>query len=152
MSAAQLASLMRGVRPDEVEEIIRDLNAAYREEDCPYQIVSEGAGYRMTLCDEFRGLRDKFYGRVKEARLSQAAIDVLAVVAYNQPVTREDLDKLRDKDTGAILSQLVRRRLLQIERREEAPQVKYYRTTDRFLQLFGLESLNDLPRTQDLER
>jgi segregation and condensation protein B len=152
MSAARLASLMRGVRSEEVEEIVRDLNETYRNEGCPYHIALEGAGYRMTLRDEFRTLRDKFYGRVKEARLSQGAVDVLAVVAYNQPVTRDDLDKLRDKDTGAILSQLVRRRLLQIERREEAPHVKYYRTTDRFLELFGLDSLNDLPRAQDLER
>jgi segregation and condensation protein B len=152
MSAAQLAALMRGVRPEEVEEVVRDLNEAYRSENRPYHIAAEGAGFRMTLRDEFRALRDKFYGRVKEARLSQGAIDVLAVVAYNQPVTRADLDKLRDKDTGALLSQLVRRRLLQIERREDTPHVKYYRTTDRFLDLFGLENLNDLPRAQDLER
>ena len=152
LSASQLAALMRGVRADEVEEIISELNAAYRSEHCPYQIVSEGGGFRMTLREEFRGLRDKFYGRVKEARLSQAAIDVLALVAYNQPVSREELDSLRDKDNGAILSQLVRRRLLRIDRPEDTPQTRLYRTTDRFLELFGLESTDDLPRTQDLER
>jgi segregation and condensation protein B len=152
MSAGQLASLMRGVRAEEVEEIIRDLCQTYREEGAPYTIVAEGAGFRMTLLEEFRPLRDKFYGRVREVRLSQAAIDLLALVAYNQPISRADLDALRDKDNGAILSQLVRRRLLRVERREETPQVKYYRTTDRFLKLFGLASVEDLPRTQDLDR
>lgn len=152
ISADRLASLMRGVRPGEVEEIVRELNEFYRQEGCPYSIVSEGAGYRMTLRDEFRPLREKFYGRVKEARLSQAAIDVLAVVAYHEPITRERLDQLRDKESGALLSQLVRRRLLQIERRTEEPHVKLYRTTSRFLEVFGLASLNDLPRAQDLER
>jgi segregation and condensation protein B len=97
-------------------------------------------------------LRDQFYGRVKEARLSQAAIDVLALVAYHQPLTREGLDALRDKENGALLTQLVRRRLLQVERLADAPQVKRYRTTDRFLAMFGLNSLEDLPRAQDLER
>jgi segregation and condensation protein B len=152
MSAGQLASLMRGVRAEEVEEIIRDLNRSYREEDAPYTILFEGAGFRMSLLEEFASLRDKFYGRVREARLSQAAIDVLALVAYNQPMSRADLDALRDKDNGPILSQLVRRRLLRIERREEAPQMKYYRTTDRFLKVFCLGSVDDLPRAQDLER
>jgi segregation and condensation protein B len=152
MSSTQLASLMRGVRAEEVEEIIRDLNQSYREEGAPYTIVAEGAGFRMTLLDEFRSLRDKFYGKQREARLSQAAIDVLSLVAYNQPISRAELDSLRDKDNGPILSQLVRRRLLRIDRPEEAPQVKFYRTTDRFLKLFGLASIDDLPRTQDLER
>jgi segregation and condensation protein B len=152
MTAGQLASLMRGVRPEEVEEIIGELNQAYHDEEAPYTIKAEGAGFRMTLVEELGSLRDKFYGRVREARLSQAAIDVLAVVAYNQPISRAELDGLRDKDNGPILSQLVRRRLLKIERRDDAPGVKYYRTTDRFLKLFGLASLDDLPRTQDLER
>jgi segregation and condensation protein B len=152
IAADRMASFMRGVRTEEVVEIIRDLNDAYRQDGCPYHIVAEGAGYRMTLHDEFRPLREKFYGRVKEARLSQAAIDVLAVVAYNQPITRERLDQLRDKDSGPLLAQLVRRRLLQLERRLEEPHVKYYRTTDRFLEVFGLASLDDLPRTQELER
>ncbi len=152
MTASQLASLMRGVRAEEVEAILRELNEAYRDEGAPYYIASEGAGFRLALRDEFRNLRDNFYGRVKEARLSQFAVDVLAIVAYNQPLTREQVDALRDKESGAILMQLVRRGLLQIERRDDDSHIKYYRTTKRFLELFGLESLDDLPRTQDLDR
>ncbi len=151
MTAAHMASIMRGVRPEEIDGIVHELNEAYRAEGAPYHIVSEGAGYRMTLREEFAPLRNKFYGRIREAKLSQPAIDVLAVVAYNQPITREEIDSIRDKDSGALLAQLVRRRLLAIERREDAPQVKYYCTTERFLELFGLESLDDLPRTQDLD-
>ncbi len=151
MTAAHMASLMRGVRPEEVEELIRELNEAYHAEGCPYWIASAGAGYRMTLRDEFASWRNKFYGRVREARLSQPAVDVLALVAYNQPLSREEIDAIRDKDSGALLAQLVRRGLLRIERRDDAPQVKHYRTTDRFLELFGLGNLSDLPRTQDLD-
>lgn len=152
LSASQLASLMRGVRAEEVEEIVAELDATYRGEQAPYQIVSEAGGFRMALREEFRSLRDKFYGRVREARLSQAAIDLLALVAYNQPMSRQELDAARDKDNGPILSQLVRRRLLRIDRPADSPQTKLYSTTDRFLKLFRLQSLDDLPRTQDLER
>ena len=75
----------------------------------------------------------KFYGRVKEARLSQAAVEVLAVVAYRQPLTRDEIDALRGRPSGGLLAQLVRRQLLRIERPEDRPRQPKYLTTDRFL-------------------
>lgn len=149
LTSEKVASLMRGVRPHEVDEMVVELNQAYEREGCPYRIESAGAGYRMALRAEFGSLRDRFYGRVKAAKLSQAAIDVLAIVAYKQPMTREAVDQLRGKPSGGLLSQLVRRQLLRIERTEQKPRTTLFYTTDRFLQLFGLESLKDLPKSQD---
>jgi segregation and condensation protein B len=100
---------------------------------------------------EFAPLHDKLLGRVREAKLSQAAIDILAVVAYQQPVTRAEIDKLRGKPAGAMLGQLVRRDLLRIERPDTKPREPKYYTTDRFLALFGLNTLDDLPRSQELD-
>jgi segregation and condensation protein B len=152
LTSKQVASLMRGVRAQEVDELVEELNALYNEEGCPYQVQSVGAGYRLLLRDEYAGLRDKFYGRVKEARLSQAAVDILAIVAYSQPMTRMEIDKLRGKPSGAVLSQLVRRQLLRIERSDEKPRVTRYYTTDRFLELFGLQDLGELPQSEDVDR
>jgi segregation and condensation protein B len=151
LTATRAAELMRGVEPGEIPAMVEDLNGRYRETGCPYHVVHEGAGYRLTLRAEFEPLRAKFYGRVREARLSQAAVDVLAIVAYRQPVTAENVSILRDTPSGAILSQLVRRQLLRIERTAEKPRKTLYSTTDRFLKLFGLESLADLPQSEDLE-
>lgn len=151
LTSKTIAALMRGVRPAEVDELVRDLNDEYVAEGCPYRITAEGSGYRMTLGDEFHSVREKFYGRVKEARLSQSAVDVLAIVAYNQPMTREEVDQLRGKPSGGILSQMVRRELLCVERDAET-RAASYRTTERFLNLFGLDSLSDLPRSQELDR
>ena len=78
LSGRLVAGLMRGVSPREIDELVRELNDAYDAEACPYHIVSAGAGYTMQLRPEFARLRDKFYGRVREAKLSQPAIDVLA--------------------------------------------------------------------------
>lgn len=147
-----VASLMRGVRPDEIDELIGELNQTYLTEERPYEIVSSGAGYQLSLRSEFAPLRDKFHGRVREARLNQAAVDVLAIVAYNQPLSRDAVDKLRGKPSGSVLNQLVRRELLRVDRPKEAPQTPQFSTTDRFLDLFGLDGLADLPRSQDLER
>ncbi len=152
LTSKQIASLMRGVRAEEIDELVGELNASYAVGGCPYTIASVGAGYQMVLRDELASLRDRFYGRVKEARLSQAAIDVLAIVAYNQPLTREEVDELRGKPSSKLLTQLVRRQLLGVDRPDEQPRKTLYYTTERFLDLFGLESIADLPQSQELDR
>ncbi len=152
LTSRQIAALMRGVRPQEIDAFVAELNAVYAEEGCPYRIVSSGSGYRMQLLDEYAGLRDKFYGRVKEAKLTQSAVDVLAVIAYRQPLTRDQVDALRGKPSSGVLSQLVRRRLLRMERPPETPRQPLYYTTERFLKLFGLQDLAELPQGQDEDK
>jgi segregation and condensation protein B len=151
LSRRVVAGLMRGVSPREIDELVRELNETYAAEACPYHIVSVGTGYTMQLRAEFARLRDKFYGRVREAKLSQPAIDVLAMVAYRQPITRDAVNELRGQTSGAILSQLVRRELLRIERTEENPRTPLYSTTDRFLDLFGMASIDELPQSQEFD-
>lgn len=149
LSSQQIAGLMRGVTPDEVDELVRELNEAYAVEHAPYRIHSHGPGYLLELREEFAPLRDKFYGRIKEVRLTQGAIDVLAIVAYNQPITLQEIDRVRGRPSGGILSLLVRRDILAYDRAEQNEQKgakPTYRTTDRFLDLYGLESLDDLPQ------
>ncbi|GIW94548.1 MAG: transcriptional regulator [Pirellulaceae bacterium] len=153
VESRQIARLMRGVRPEEIDELVRELNEIYAAERCPYEIRSVGSGYRLELRPEFAPLANKLQGRQKAARLSQAAIDILAIVAYQQPITRDAIDQLRGKPSGAILNQLVRRRLLQVERAVvDGRRVRQFRTTERFLQLFGLESLDELPQSEDMDR
>jgi segregation and condensation protein B len=149
LTSKAVASFMRGVRPREIDDLIVELNQVYKQEGCPFYVESAGAGYQMTLREEFGSIRENFYGRVKAAKLSQAAIDVLAIVAYKQPMTREDVDRLRGKPSGGLLNQLVRRELLRVERPQEKPRKPIFSTTDRFLQLFGIESLQDLPMSPD---
>lgn len=153
LESREIAKLMRGVRPQEIDELVRELNEQYAAERCPYFIRAVGAGYRMELRPEFGPLRDKVSGKQKAARLSQPAIDVLAIVAYQQPVTREQIDELRGKPSGALLTQLVRRQLLRVERTtiNGRRTVQYY-TGQRFLEVFGLESLDELPHSQDVDR
>jgi segregation and condensation protein B len=147
METARAAELMRGVTPGDVAQLIEELNARYRSNGCPYKIVGDGAGYRMTLRRAFHPVQNKFYGKVREARLSQAAVDTLAIVAYRQPLTSEQVTQLRGTPSGHLLTQLVRRRLLEVERVEGSRQV-LYRTSERFLELFGLDSLEDLPDSE----
>jgi segregation and condensation protein B len=152
LTAAQAAELMRGVDPGEIPGLVEALNRRYEASGCPYRVVSEGAGYRLALAPAYHPLRDRFYGRAREVKLSQAAIDVLAIVAYQQPLSADEVARLRGLPSNQILSQLVRRQLLRIERTSEKPRVARYCTTARFLELFGLESLEDLPQSEELDR
>ncbi len=152
LTSERIAGLMRGVRPEEIDELVRELNGEYAASGSSYTIVSIDCGYRFSLLPEFAGLRDAFYGRVREARLSQSAIDVLAIVAYQQPVGPDEIDRLRGKPSGGILSQLVRRDLLSFQRPPDRRSKPKYQTTKRFLDLFDLDELSDLPRSQEIER
>ena len=147
IETAKAAELMRGVTPGDVAQLIDELNARYRSNGCPYKIIGDGDGYRMTLRRAFHPVRNKFYGKVREARLSQAAVDTLAIVAYRQPLTSEQVTQLRGTPSGHLLTQLVRRQLLEVERVQGDRQV-LYRTSQRFLELFGLDTLKDLPDSE----
>jgi segregation and condensation protein B len=86
----------------------------------------------------------------KDVKLSQDALEVLALVAYQQPVTRVDVEATGKPNAAALLRQLLRRELIRLERGDgSADDVRYF-TTSRFLQLFGLASLDDLPRAEDV--
>jgi len=151
ITSQQVADLMRGVDVAEVDAHIRALNADYAADGCPYEIVSDGDGYRMTLRKPFARIRQKFYGRLRRSRLSVAAIEVLALVAYRQPLTIDQVSKARGKSSGQILAQLVRRGLVRVERVTTPRRITRYHTTRRFLDLFGLESLGDMPQSEEVE-
>ncbi|NMC22034.1 MAG: hypothetical protein GYA33_16630 [Thermogutta sp.] len=143
------AELMRGVTPAEVARLAAELNERYRRRGCPYRVVFEGGGYRLRLLEQYAQLRNAFFGPARPIKLSRQAVEVLSVVAYRQPVTVQEVNTLRGKPSGAILAQLVRRDLLSVSHEGGGPNARKaarYRTTRRFLELFGLESLEDLPQ------
>jgi segregation and condensation protein B len=151
-SARELAAAMRDCSPAEIESTVAELNEIYQQDGAPYEIVGSPNGYQLSLREEFGRVRDKFYGRVREAKLSTAALEVLSIVAYNQPTTAEDINRLRGSASGAALATLVRLRLVRLERTAEAGEPARYSTTDRFLRLFGLETLAALPQSEELEK
>lgn len=149
-SSRELAAAMRGVSPPEIDAAVQQLNATYDADQAPYVIEGSSAGYRLTLRGEFQRMRDKFYGTVREAKLSPAALEVLAIIAYNQPVSIERINELRNASNGSAVATLVRRKLVRLDRPSDNTGKPSYATTDRFLKLFGLESVEALPRSEEL--
>jgi segregation and condensation protein B len=152
LTAERAAEAVRGLSGEQFREIIDGLNRNYRQQSRPYRIQMREQGYELVLQPRFRGVQERLYGSIREARLTPAALDVLALVAYRQPITRQDVEALRGGDSASALRQLVRLGLIAVQRGESGQRQVEYSTTSRFLTLFQLRSLDDLPRTQDLQK
>jgi len=136
---------------DAVERAIEDLNLQYVDEGRPYEIRLGEGGYRMVLREEFERIRNRVFGiGPREVKLSQDVLEALALVAYRQPITPEEIEELGKEKPGPLLRQLLRRELISLERDFENRKRVTYSTTKRFLSLFGLGSLDELPQADEL--
>ena len=152
LTAKKICSILRGTFENSfVETTIDELNMQYVSEGRPYHIRLGEGGYRMELLPEFDAVRGRVHGTgPREVRLTQDVLEVLAVVAYKQPITRDEIETITKKNVGNLLRQLLRREIIQIERGDQGPQDVHYRTSPRFLSVFGLGSLEDLPLADDV--
>lgn len=152
LSSKRIAGILKNdFSSDAVETLISDLNIRYQRENRSYEVVLVEGGYRLALKSEFEKLRRKVYGQgPKEVKLSQDALEVLALVAYHEPVTEQKVAELGKPNPGSTLRQLLQRELLAVERDPKNRKLVRYRTTPRFLSLFGLRSLRDLPKPENL--
>lgn len=150
LSGDKLAGLLKGeYTADSVAPLIAGLNRRYASQGRPYEVACEEGLYRLALREEFEPVRRRVYGmEPKEIKLSQEALEVLSLIAYRQPISREGIEEAREGNAGGVLRQLVRRQLVAIERDGERAG---YVTTNRFLEVFGLASLAELPRAERLE-
>lgn len=147
LTAALAGSVIKGLGPERYRDVVDALNRKYRAQGRPYSISPAGDGYTLSIRSAYRPVRERLFGGPRAVRLSQPALDVLALVAYRQPVGKGEIDSVRGADSGSVLRQLVRLGLTAVVRRGEAGSRDVaYGTTPRFLDLFGLASLDDLPR------
>lgn len=141
---AQLANLADGT---EARTLVRKLNQAYDARGNAVRVVEVAGGYQLLTRPKFAPWLRRLLSTSAEVRLSGAAMETLAVVAYRQPVIRAEIEAIRGVQCGEILRQLMERDLVRIVgRSEELGRPFLYGTTRRFLQVFGLRHLDDLPR------
>ena len=150
VTSAQLAEVFDGAEGEQIVRAVAQLNQRYHRQGRPYEIRRVGQGYQMVLRPQFGSLIRRLYGHTRQVRLSQAAVEVLSLVAYKQPVTHQEIDAIRGIDSGSILRQLRRRNLIDaVDRTGGSDHTVQYQTTRRFLEFFHLTSLDDLPRVQE---
>ena len=151
VTSRKVAGLMRGVRPQEIDDLAAGLRQRYLANNCPYEVVAKDAGCALRLRPEFARFGSVVEARTRTVRLDAESLDVLALVAWNQPVKRDRIVELGCDARPTVWRQLVRRGLLELVHEDavhdghEAPPEPSYRTTRKFLEVFRLESIDDLP-------
>jgi segregation and condensation protein B len=149
-TADELSSMMRGVHATDIPALVSELNAKYRQHGHVLEIVPIVDGYRMQLASDLDAFRNTVVARVRESQLSQSAVDCLSVVAYRPGSTCEEIEQIWGRAASNALSLLVRRELLRVDRQGHGKTAKaHYFPSERFLNLVGIESLDDLPRVDD---
>ena len=146
LNSRKLAEYSNLADGTEARTLVRHLNQKLDSTAKPYRVEAVAGGFQMVTRPKFAKWLRRLEHLPGEIRLSAPAMETLAVVAYQQPVMRADVEAIRGVSCGEILSQLLNRDLIRISgRSEELGRPYLYNTTKRFLQLFGLRSLDELP-------
>ncbi|MCP4798012.1 MAG: SMC-Scp complex subunit ScpB, partial [Phycisphaeraceae bacterium] len=134
-----------------IREAIEALNADYEAANRSFRIERVAGGLQVLTLPDYAADIARLKGVRQQSRLSQAALETLAIIAYRQPILRADLESIRGVASGEVLRGLMERRLVRIAgRAEEVGRPMLYGTTREFLEVFGLATLDDLPQAKEL--
>jgi segregation and condensation protein B len=146
-------SKISGLAKEQVEEILAELRRDLDETSRGLELVTIGGAVQLSPKRAlWPRLRERF-GRKREARLSRAAMETLSIIAYSQPITRGEIESLRGVAADSMIRLLLERNLIREVGRKDAPgRPTQFGTTRDFLQHFGLESIADLPKLDEVEQ
>ncbi len=138
------------IDPEEIRRLIAELNQEYEASNRAFRIKEIAGGYQLYTLPEYAPWIKELFQRRAEARLSKAALETLAIIAYNQPITRAQIERLRGVDSTGVIATLISRRLVSTDGRLPGPgrPLKYI-TTKEFLRYFGLKDLSELPKIEE---
>ena len=144
VSEITLAQLLE--RPThEIRAVLRELSAEYTEQGRGFDLREVAGGWRFYTRDVCAPVVERFVTDGQQARLTQAALETLAVVAYRQPVSRARVSAIRGVNSDGVMRTLTLRGLIEDAGQDAETQAHLYRTTDYFLERLGLRSLDELP-------
>lgn len=149
LKPSRIAEVVEHISSKRVLEIIQELAKEYEDTGRAVRILEIGGGYQMCTKPEYGRWVRKLYNEKMTTRLSNAALETLAIIAYKQPVTRAEMEMIRGVDVAAPLERLLERGLVRVlGKRDTIGRPMVYGTTDEFLRLFGLNKISELPDLQ----
>ena len=152
LGLSKIVSILGTGSAREVRKIIQSLNAGYAQADHAFRIKEIAGGYQILTLPEYNTWLRRLRQSRQETKLSSAAMETLAVVAYKQPVVRAEIEAIRGVSAGEMLHRLRELGLIKIVgRAEDVGRPMLYGTTRHFLEVFGLPSLDDLPAVEELQ-
>ncbi|MBN1799026.1 MAG: SMC-Scp complex subunit ScpB [Spirochaetales bacterium] len=142
-----------GLAKSEVQDALTRLKQIYGKNEHGLELVSLAGGYMFAPKKQLWELLKTRYGKKAEARLSRAALETLAIIAYSQPITRSEIESIRGVSSDAMVKLLLSREFIKEVGKKDVPgKPLQYGTTKAFLRHFNLKSISDLPKLDEVER
>ena len=137
---------------NKTKELLKKLQNEYESDERGIRISFLGGTFKLTTKKEHKDYYQKLISNNKSNILSQAALETLAIIAYNQPITRAEVDELRGISSVNMIRKLVAKDLVKVSGKSSLPgKPNLYRTTNEFLDYFGLATISDLPELENSE-
>jgi segregation and condensation protein B len=152
LSITRIRSIVPGVEAEQVTEVLNSIGQDYVDQGRSFQIVEIGGGFQLTTKSDYSIWVGKLLESKSKQKLSKAALETLAIVAYKQPVLRSAIEGIRGVNVDGVLRTLMERDLVRMVGRGEGPgRPLLFGTTRDFLMRFGLSRLSDLPKMEEIE-
>ena len=159
LTNAEIISAIKGIdgedieiTNDDIEKVIKELNNKYLEAPNSFRILKISNGYVFATVEEYAKYVGYLSSEKTKRRLSPAALETLSIIAYKQPITKPELEKIRGVNSDHIVNSLLEKNLITIKGRSESiGRPLLYTTTNEFLKYFGLNNIADLPRPREIE-
>ena len=140
------------INEETAKELVYKLKTSYENNDRGLRLNYLGNTFKLTTREEHKAYYEKLLETPNNHALSQAALEVLAIIAYNEPLTRNQVDEMRGVDSSYVIRKLLAKGLIKENGRSELPgHPILYKTTDDFLDYFGLSTKEDLPDIENIE-
>ncbi len=153
LTAARLVSVVETGSVKQIRQSVKNLNKKYAAGNCAFRIEQIAGGYQMMTLPPYNHWLKKLLRVRRDGKLTQASLETLAIIAYKQPIIRADVEAIRGVASGEVIRNLMYKGLVKIVGRAEVlGRPMLYGTTRKFLDVFGLNSLKDLPKVEELKR
>ncbi len=152
LAARKIAEMIQELTPSKVGQTVAGLNTRYMESGSSFRIREIAGGYQLYIVPEFTGYVQEMFARRRKMRLTRAALETLAIIAYRQPVTRVEIEQIRGVASDGVIHNLLEKNMITIKgRAETVGKPLQYGTADEFLKFFGLNAVDDLPKMSEIE-
>jgi segregation and condensation protein B len=152
VTAAKIHEVLPEQKLSDIKDALQQLKAEHDAAGRGYTLEEIAGGWQLLTRPQYADIIAKLRRSRAEKKLSAAALETLAIIAYKQPIKRADLEAIRGVASGDVIRALMERRLVRIVGREEVPGAPVqYGTTGEFLEAFGIRSLEDLPRPEEVK-
>ena len=150
LTMEQVKGVLDNLDTVEIRKVLEELKQEYEQSNRGIRIIEIAGGFQMITASDFAPFLKKLFKERRVEKLSKPALETLAIIAYKQPVTKLQIESIRNVMVDGVIKNLLDKSLVRIAGRKKAPGRPYvFGTTKQFLEYFGLKSLEDLPKMEE---